>query len=90
MDHEKRKILTAARKAQSHLAKVVEMLERDQYCIDVLQQSLAVQGLWKATIRQIFANHMRTCFQDALKRGKKSDQDRVIAEVIRVMELAER
>jgi DNA-binding FrmR family transcriptional regulator len=90
MDQEKRKILTAARKAQTHLAKVVEMLERDQYCIDVLQQALAVQGLWKATIRQIFANHMKTCFHDAMKRGKGKDQDRVIAEVIRVMELAER
>jgi DNA-binding FrmR family transcriptional regulator len=51
---------------------------------------LAVQGLWKATIRQIFANHMKTCFHDAMKRGKGKDQDRVIAEVIRVMELAER
>lgn len=90
MDKEKAKALTAARKAQTHLGKVIDMLEQDQYCIDVLQQSLAVQGLWKGVIRRVFANHMRTCFSDAMCHGKGKNQDRAVAEVIRVMELTER
>lgn len=86
----KRRILVGARKAWSSLAKVIEMLESDVYCIDTLQQALAVQGLWKSVIKRIFAQHLRTCFSDAIRSGNRADQERVVAEVIRVMELAER
>jgi DNA-binding FrmR family transcriptional regulator len=90
MDKEKVKALTAARKAQTHLGKVIDMLEQDQYCLDVLQQALAVQGLWKSVIRRVFANHMRTCFSERMRQGNGGRRDRAIAELIRVMELTER
>lgn len=90
MPPSKQSALTAAKKAQTHLTKVVAMLERDAYCIDVLQQALAVQGLWKGMIRRIFENHLQTCFSDAVCHGNKSRQTKAIQEVIRVMELADR
>lgn len=86
----KQKILIAARKAQTSLAKVIDMLDHDTYCIDTLQQALAVQGLWRRVIEEVFADHLRTCFREVLSKGKKADQDRVIEEVIRTLNLAER
>ncbi len=85
----KTQVLANARKAQTQLANVVRMLEEDHYCIDVLQQALAVQGLWKGVIRKIFSNHMNTCFSTAMMEGSK-ERDKALEEVIRVMELAER
>ena len=85
----KRQVLANARKAQTQLANVVRMLEDDHYCIDVLQQALAVQGLWKGVIRRIFSNHMNTCFSTAMTDGKQERQQ-ALDEVIRVMELADR
>ncbi len=87
---EKRQILAGARKAQTHLTKVVAMLEDDVYCVDVLQQALAVQGLWRGVIRRVFAKHLRTCFQDAMRKGSPKDQERVVNEILRVMELSDR
>jgi DNA-binding FrmR family transcriptional regulator len=85
----KRQVLANARKAQTQLANVVRMLEDDHYCIDVLQQALAVQGLWKGVIRRIFSNHMNTCFSTAMADGKQ-ERKQALDEVIRVMELADR
>lgn len=85
----KRQVLAQARKTQSQLANVIKMLEDDHYCIDVLQQSLAVQGLWKGVIRKVFSNHMVTCFSDAMRDGRR-ERDQALAEVVRVMELADR
>lgn len=85
----KRQVLANARKAQTQLANVVRMLEEDHYCIDVLQQALAVQGLWKGVIRRIFSNHMNTCFSTVMADGNK-ERRRALDEVIRVMELADR
>jgi DNA-binding FrmR family transcriptional regulator len=86
----KKQLLASARKAQAHLAHVVALLEQDRYCVDVLQQALAVQGLWKGVIRRVFANHVRTCFQAALAHGTESEQRKALDEVIRVMEMSER
>jgi len=87
---EKQKALIAARKAQTLLAKVVAMLEDDHYCIDVLQQALAVQGLWKGVIRNVFANHLHGCFGQTLATGDRQAQEKMVAEIVRVMGLAER
>lgn len=85
----KRQVLANARKAQTQLANVIRMMEDDRYCIDVLQQALAVQGLWKGVIRKVFSNHMATCFSDAMRDGGR-ERDQALAEVVRVMELADR
>ncbi len=82
--------LTAARKARSHIERVITMLENECYCVDVLQQALAVQGLWKGMIRHVFESHLRTCFRDAMHSGNAQKQDRVLEEVIRVMRLSDR
>jgi len=83
-------ILSAAKKVQSQMGHVVKMLEDGRYCPEVLQQALAVQGLWKGIIRRIFINHLNTCFVDAMTRGSAAEQERVLNEVARVMELADR
>ncbi len=41
----KDKSLTNFKKAQSHIAKIIQMLEDNEYCIDVMQQILAGVGL---------------------------------------------
>ena len=83
-------ILSGAKKVQSQMGHVVKMLEEGRYCPEVLQQALAVQGLWKGIIRRIFINHLKTCFVDAMTKGTAAEQERVLHEVARVMELADR
>jgi len=44
---QKKKQLIAFKKARSLLDKIITMAEKDEYCIDIVQQNLAVIGLLK-------------------------------------------
>lgn len=64
-----------------HLEKVREMIATDRYCIDILQQSLAVQSALKRIDEILLKNHLETCVTSAVKSGKKQ---KTIDEVIEV------
>jgi DNA-binding FrmR family transcriptional regulator len=42
MKHNRSNILVSLKKAKSSLEKIITMTEGDEYCIDVIQQNLAV------------------------------------------------
>lgn len=67
--------------AQGHLKKVIKMVESDEYCIDVLHQSQAVQKALRETDNLMLENHLKTCASDAIGKGRK---DEAIAEVMQV------
>lgn len=56
--------------AQGHLKKVIAMVEEDDYCIDILTQSSAVQNAIKETDALILKNHLEGCVVDDIKKGK--------------------
>jgi len=47
MKTNKQTVLINFKKAQSLLSKIIKMTEADAYCIDIMQQNLAVIGLQK-------------------------------------------
>jgi len=71
--------------ARGHLEKVIQMVEADQYCIDVLHQSHAVQKALKETDNLILEHHLQTCASDAIEQGKKEE---AIAEIMQVFRKA--
>lgn len=80
--------------AIGHLQKVREMIARDDYCIDVLQQSLAVQSALKKIDGLVLKNHLETCVADAMKhandkRGMKY-QTTAVREVVELFEKGRR
>lgn len=56
--------------AQGHLKRVREMVEKGDYCIDVLTQSQAVESAIKQTNALILENHLQTCVVDHIKKGQ--------------------
>lgn len=78
-----RTIIHRLKIARGHLDKVITMAENDEYCIDIIHQSLAVQAALKQADAVILKNHMETCVADAIKKG---DSKEVIEEVMKVME----
>jgi len=55
--------------AKGHLEKVIKMVESDQYCIDVIHQSQAVQRALEEADTVLLENHLKTCVVDHIKRG---------------------
>ncbi len=57
--------------ANGHLHKVIQMVESDQYCIDVLHHSLAVQKALKQIDMLMMEDHLKTCAVDQVKNGEE-------------------
>ena len=64
----KERILHRLKIARGHLDKVISMVEKDEYCIDVLHQSTAVQRALSETDDVVLENHLQTCAADAIKQ----------------------
>lgn len=77
------RILHRLKIARGHLDKVISMIENDQYCIDVLHQSEAVQSALKQTDQIILENHLRSCVADAIIKGNKEGTIQEVMEVFK-------
>ncbi len=83
-----KKTLINLKKARSHLDKVIIMKERGEYCIDIIQQNLAVIGLLKSANQALMEGHLNTCFTDAVKTNNSVKQKDMIAEILKVTSLS--
>jgi len=82
------RVMIALKKAHSHLGKVIKMVEKDEYCIDIMQQSLAVQGLLKSTHQILLENHLNHCFAEAIVANTSSRKKEMVGEILRVTRMA--
>lgn len=69
--------------ARGHLNKVISMLENDEYCLNVVHQSIAVQAALKKADRGILENHLKTCVADQIKKGQDQESISEIMGVLR-------
>lgn len=85
--HVKSEALKRLRTARGHLEHVISQVESEKYCIDILQQSLAVQSALRAVDHIILKGHLEEHVSQAMK-GK--DKGKSIDEVIDVFDKARR
>lgn len=72
IDPYKTMAVTNLKKANGQIARVLKMIEEDQYCIDIAQQVNAAIGLLKRVNCHILESHLITCSPRKLKGSKKS------------------
>ncbi len=77
------RILHRLKIAQGHLKKVIKMVEEDQYCINVIHQSQAVQRALEETDSVILENHLKTCVSEKIKDGKAEEAIREVMTVFK-------
>lgn len=87
MDNPKEKTLINFKKAQSLIAKIVKMMDEGEYCIDIMQQNLAVIGLLRSAHEMLMENHLNTCFKKAMASKNVRRQGEMIKEILRVTKL---
>lgn len=73
-----KKLLKSSKQAQGTLAKVVEMVEENRYCPDIIQQVDSVIGLLKTAKRELLSGHLDTCVAHQLVTNKKKAIDELI------------
>lgn len=84
------KTLINFKKAQTHLARIQKMLESDAYCIDIMQQNLAVIGLLKSAHQMLMEDHLYSCFNAAMKSNDNQTKSKMIEEILTVTKLLNR
>jgi len=75
------------KKAQSLIAKIVDMIEKNEYCIDIMQQNLAVIGLLKSAQQMLMQKHLNSCFKKAMAAGSEKTKQDMINEILQVIKL---
>lgn len=87
MEHTK-ETLIALKKAQSHLSKVITMIESKEYCVDVMQQVLAISGLLKSVNQKLLADHLSNCFANAMKGSNEARKGEMIKEILQLQKMS--
>lgn len=90
MNKSKKEASIALKKAQTSIKNILQMIDEDKYCIDVLQQILAVNGLIKSASDKILQDHLHTCFSEGMTVNDKEHREKLIEEVASVINLKNR
>ena len=83
MKANKKDILHRAKIIEGHLKKVVSMIENDEYCIDILNQSYAVQSALKKLDEAVLGDHMQCCVVQKIKDGKGNEAAKEVMEAFK-------
>ena len=85
---EDKEIITALKKAKTHLDNVIKMVEGKEYCIDILQQNLAVIGLLRSGNNKLMERHLNSCFANAMKGTNEKRKQEMIEEILKINKLS--
>lgn len=74
MNTYKQNLLHRLKIARGHLDKVIGMVENEDYCLSVTQQSQAVQSALKKVDEILLEHHLKTCLRDAIVADNHIDE----------------
>ena len=84
------------KKRASHRTKIIEgqikglqkMIDNEQYCMDILTQSLAIQKSIGSLNKLILENHVRTHIKESLSSSSNKEQEKAVEELLALYELS--
>ena len=88
MNHNQDQMIVNFKKAQTHIAKVLKMLEAREYCVDIMQQNLAVIGLLRSAHQMLMEDHLHHCFSNAMTTNNERRQQDMVEEILKVTKIA--
>ncbi len=84
------KVLIWLKKARTSLDKIIKMLEEEKYCIDIIQQNLAVIWLLKSANMNLLEWHLNWCVKNAINAKNEQEVDMKIQEIIKIMNFVQK
>ena len=83
----KDKVLISFKKAQGSILKIIKMIEKEEYCIDIMQQNLAVIGLLRSAHETLMEGHLNSCFKNAMVSKNEKKKQEMTDEILKVTKL---
>lgn len=84
MAEEISKTLNRWKSIEGHARGVEKMIEEDEYCVDILKQTLAIQGAIEKVNGAILERHLNSCVTTAIRGDDPAERERVLAELMDV------
>lgn len=81
--------IIALKKSRTLLDKIIKMVENDEYCINTIQQNLAVMWLLKSVNIKLLESHLWCCFVDAVKSNDEKKLSEMIGEIMTIVKTAQ-
>lgn len=85
-DDYRQEIVNRLKSAEGHIRGVGRMVEEGAYCIDVINQNLAIQRALEKVNRLILEHHLQTCVTTAIRGDHSAERERVIGEILALFE----
>lgn len=82
----KKRALHRTKILQGQLRGVEKMIENEDYCVDIITQSLAIQSSLRSLNKLLVENHLRTHVTDMFEAGGEA-REAAVAELLTVFEL---
>ena len=86
IDDIKKRSLHRARILQGQMRGIERMIEAEEYCVDIITQSLAIQKSLRSLNKLLVENHLRTHVTDMFDAGGE-ERERAVVELLAVFEL---
>lgn len=64
------------------------MIDNEQYCMDIITQSLAIQKSLSSLNKLILENHLRTHIKDNFSSGSETAKQKAVEELLDLYELS--
>lgn len=84
----KRRALHRAKILEGQLRGIQNMIEKEEYCIDILTQNLAIQKSLGSLNKLILENHLRTHVTQMLSANDEESQNKAVEELLSLYELS--
>src|SRR6516164_844810 len=69
---------------------LARMVEQDRYCIDIVTQISAIRAALRRVEEELLRDHVAHCVEGAIATGNRAEQRRKVAELMSVLQRAER
>lgn len=86
IDDIKKRALHRSKILQGQMRGLEKMIEADDYCVDIITQSLAIQKSLRSLNKLLVENHLRTHVTEMFDAGGE-EREKAVAELLAVYEL---
>ena len=66
---------------------LIGAIESEEYCVDILTQSLAIQQSLKSLNKLVLENHLKTHVKDGLSKAPNSEKDKILDELLKLYQI---
>ena len=84
-DEEKKDLIHRLNRIEGQIRGIKGMIERDAYCIDILNQASAASSALSSFCKVLLSSHIRTCVTEDVREGHEEKVDELVKTLQKMM-----